>query len=106
MFATMQLFDWMQRREKLNFASYSSFIKYLGISHNPMKALQAYDSIPDKSLKVNVSICNSLLGCLVKNGRFESSIKLFNQMKDDGLSPDLVTYSTVCTVMLFMISFV
>ncbi|XP_038981236.1 pentatricopeptide repeat-containing protein At1g10910, chloroplastic [Phoenix dactylifera] len=90
-----QLFDWMQKHEKLNFASYSSFIKYMGISHNPMKALQAYDSIPDKSLKVNVSICNSLLGCLVKNGRFESSNKLFNQMKDDGLSPDLVTYSTL-----------
>ncbi|KAG1346390.1 pentatricopeptide repeat-containing protein, chloroplastic [Cocos nucifera] len=90
-----QLFDWMQKHKKLNFASYSSFIKYMGISHNPMKALQAYDSIPDKSLKVNVSICNSLLGCLVKNGRFESSIKLFNRMKDDGLSPDLVTYSTL-----------
>lgn len=90
-----QIFDWMQTNETCNFVSYSSFIKYMGISHNPMKALQVYDGILDKSMKVNVSVCNSILGCLVRNGRFESSIKLFTQMKADGLSPDLVTYSSL-----------
>ncbi|CAL9186201.1 pentatricopeptide repeat-containing protein At1g10910, chloroplastic-like [Musa acuminata AAA Group] len=90
-----QLFDWMQRHGKLNFASYSSFIKYMGISRSPIKALKVYDSIPDKSMKINVSVCNSILGCMVTNGRFESSMRLFEQMKDDGLLPDLVTYSTL-----------
>lgn len=90
-----QVFNWMQNNEMVNFASYSSFIKYMGTSHNPMKALQVYDNIPDKSMKVNVSICNSILGCLVRNGRFDSSMKLFDQMKADGLSPDLVTYSSL-----------
>ncbi|WOL03021.1 hypothetical protein Cni_G11741 [Canna indica] len=90
-----QVFDWMQRCGKLNFASYSSFIKYMGISHNPHKALQIYDDIPDKSMKLHVSVCNSILGCMVTNGRFESSLKLFEQMKVDGLFPDLVTYSTL-----------
>ncbi|XP_020697045.1 pentatricopeptide repeat-containing protein At1g10910, chloroplastic, partial [Dendrobium catenatum] len=90
-----QLFDWMQKAEMLNFASYSSFIKYMRISRNPMKALQVYDSITDKSTRVNLSICNSILGCMVQNGRFKSSMKLFCKMKDDGLLPDLVTYSTL-----------
>lgn len=106
----LQVFDWMQKNDEVNFASYSSFIKYMGISQNPMKALQVYDNIRDKSMKINVSVCNSILGCLVRNGRFESSIKLFDKMKDDGLSPDLVTYSTVCnacsiTMFLLLIIF-
>lgn len=67
----------------------------MGLSHNPNKALEIYYGIPDKSMKVNVSVCNSILGCMVANGRFDSSLKLFELMKDDGLLPDLVTYSTV-----------
>lgn len=90
-----QLFDWMQKDKMLNFASYSSFIKYMRVSCNPMKALQVYDSIADKPTRVNLSICNSILGCMAQNGRFKSSMKLFNKMKDDGLLPDLVTYSTL-----------
>ncbi|XP_020596241.1 pentatricopeptide repeat-containing protein At1g10910, chloroplastic isoform X2 [Phalaenopsis equestris] len=90
-----QLFDWMQKNEMLNFASYSSFIKYMRISRNPIKALQVYDSIADKSTKINLSICNSILGCMSQNGRFKSSLKLFSKMKDEGLLPDLVTYSTL-----------
>ncbi|KAJ0971381.1 hypothetical protein J5N97_019340 [Dioscorea zingiberensis] len=90
-----QIFNWMQRCEKLDFASYSSFIKYMGKSGNLMKGLQVYDSILDKSTKMNVSVCNSILGCLVRNAKFEKSMELFNQMKDDGLHPDLVTYSTL-----------
>ncbi|KAK8958199.1 Pentatricopeptide repeat-containing protein [Platanthera guangdongensis] len=90
-----QLFDWMQQNEMLNFASYSSFIKYMRISRNLMKALQVYNGITDKSTRVNLSICNSILGCLAQNGRFKSSMKLFSKMKDSGLLPDLVTYSTL-----------
>ncbi|XP_042461608.1 pentatricopeptide repeat-containing protein At1g10910, chloroplastic isoform X1 [Zingiber officinale] len=90
-----QIFDWMQNCGKINFASYSSFFKYMGLSRNPNKALEIYYGIPDKSLKVNVSVCNSILGCMMANGRFDSSLKLFELMKDDGLSPDLVTYSTL-----------
>ncbi|KAM0948479.1 putative tetratricopeptide-like helical domain superfamily [Dioscorea sansibarensis] len=53
-----QIFDWMLRCEKLNFASYGSFSKYIW------------------------------------NAKFEKSMELLGQMKDDGLQPDLVTYST------------
>ncbi|KAG6530739.1 hypothetical protein ZIOFF_004497 [Zingiber officinale] len=91
----IHIFDWMQNCGKINFASYSSFFKYMGLSRNPNKALEIYYGIPDKSLKVNVSVCNSILGCMMANGRFDSSLKLFELMKDDGLSPDLVTYSTL-----------
>ncbi|KAG0485073.1 hypothetical protein HPP92_008950 [Vanilla planifolia] len=90
-----QLFDWMQKNKVLNLTSYSTFIKYMRISRNPVKALQVYDSITDKSTRVHLSICNSLLGCMAQNGRFASSVKLFSKMKDDGLSPDVVTYSAL-----------
>ena len=35
------------------------------------------------------------LGMAVWNGKFDSSIKLLHQMKQDGLMPDVVTYSMV-----------
>ncbi|KAF9608418.1 hypothetical protein IFM89_009784 [Coptis chinensis] len=89
------IFDWMRKHDKINFASYSSFIKFMGKGFNPVKALEVYNSIQDDSLRTNVSICNSILGCLVKNGKFESAIKLFDEMKRGGLIPDVVTYSTL-----------
>ncbi|KAJ8645059.1 hypothetical protein MRB53_006807 [Persea americana] len=90
-----QLFDWMQNHRKVNVVSYSSFIKFMGTSHNPVKALQVYTTIQDKSTRINSSICNSVLGCLVRNGKFDASMKLFNQMKSGGLMPNVVTYSTL-----------
>ncbi|OVA03747.1 Pentatricopeptide repeat [Macleaya cordata] len=90
-----KLFDWMKKRGKINIASYSSFIKFMGKSRNPIKALETYNSIQDESTRNNVSVCNSILGCLIRNGKFESSIKLFDQMKQSGLTPDAVTYSTL-----------
>ncbi|KAL5704343.1 hypothetical protein ACHQM5_022785 [Ranunculus cassubicifolius] len=90
-----QIFDWMKKHEKISFTSYSSYIKFMGKGLNPVKALEAYDSIQDESLKTNVSICNATLGCLVKTGKFQSAIKLFSQMKQSGLVPDAITYSTL-----------
>ncbi|KAF3586968.1 hypothetical protein F2Q69_00026317 [Brassica cretica] len=60
-----------------------------------IQALEIYQSIPDESTKTNVYICNSILSCLVKNGKLDSCIKLFDQMKRDGLKPDVVTYNTL-----------
>ncbi|CAK9178201.1 unnamed protein product [Ilex paraguariensis] len=90
-----QVFDWMQQNGKTSIASYSSYIKFLGNSLYSVKALALYNSIKDKSTRNNVSVCNSVLSCLVRNGKFENSIKLFQQMKYDGLIPDIVTYSTL-----------
>ncbi|XP_010492127.1 PREDICTED: pentatricopeptide repeat-containing protein At1g10910, chloroplastic-like [Camelina sativa] len=90
----IQLFDWMQQHGKISVSTYSSCIKFVG-AKNVSKALEIYNSIPDESTKINVFICNSILSCLVKNGKFESCIKLFDQMKRDGLKPDVVTYNTL-----------
>ncbi|PIA47372.1 hypothetical protein AQUCO_01400208v1 [Aquilegia coerulea] len=90
-----QVFDWMKKHDKVNFASYSSYIKFMGKGFNAVKALEVYNSIQEESMRTNVSVCNSILGCLVRNGKFESSIKLFNQMKQGGLIPDAFTYSTL-----------
>ncbi|XP_022762316.1 pentatricopeptide repeat-containing protein At1g10910, chloroplastic isoform X2 [Durio zibethinus] len=90
-----QLFDWMQQHGKTNGSSYSTYIKVMGKKLSPAKALEIYNSIPDEPTRVNVFICNSLLSCLVRNGKFESSIKLFDKMKQDGLTPDSVTYNTL-----------
>ncbi|KAH9685743.1 pentatricopeptide repeat-containing protein [Citrus sinensis] len=93
----LQLFEWMQQHGKTSISSYSSYIKFLGKSGNSLKALEIYNSITDESDKVNVFICNSILSCLVRNGKFESSLKLFDKMKQSGLTPDAVTYNTLLT---------
>ncbi|KAK6156972.1 hypothetical protein DH2020_011220 [Rehmannia glutinosa] len=90
-----QLFDWMRQHGKTNIPSYSSYIKFVGRDSNSMKALEIYNSIKDDSTRNNVSVCNSTLYCLIKSGKFDSSLKLFNQMKQAGLVPDIVTYSTL-----------
>ncbi|KAF8696648.1 hypothetical protein HU200_036267 [Digitaria exilis] len=90
-----KVFEWMQEREMTNAASYSSYFKYLGLSRDPAKALQVYGDIQDRPTRVQVSVCNSVLGCLVKNGRFDSSFKLYDEMIREGLSPDPFTYSTL-----------
>lgn len=91
----IELFDWMQRHNKISASSYSSYIKFTGTSLNPAKALEIYNSISDESTKNNVFICNSVLRCLVRNGKFDSSMKLFRKMKHNGLIPDAITYSTL-----------
>ncbi|KAG8368771.1 hypothetical protein BUALT_Bualt15G0081400 [Buddleja alternifolia] len=97
-----QLFDWMREHGKTNIASYSSYIKFIGRDSNSMKALEIYNSIKDESTRNNVSVCNSTLYCLIKSGKFESSLKLFNQMKQAGLIPDIVTYSTFSSLFKFV----
>ncbi|XP_052204206.1 pentatricopeptide repeat-containing protein At1g10910, chloroplastic isoform X2 [Diospyros lotus] len=69
--------------------------QFVGKGPNPAKALEVYSNIKDGSMRNSVSICNSILSCLVQNGKFTSSIRLFDQMKQDGLRPDVVTYSTL-----------
>ncbi|KAM3751034.1 hypothetical protein ACB098_04G078600 [Castanea mollissima] len=90
-----QLFEWMQQNGKINASSYSSYMKFMKKNLNPVKAMEIYNGIKDESAKNNVFICNSVLSCLVRNGKFDSSIKMFHQMKQDGLMPDVVTYSTL-----------
>ncbi|XP_010475980.1 PREDICTED: pentatricopeptide repeat-containing protein At1g10910, chloroplastic [Camelina sativa] len=90
----IQLFEWMQQHGKISVSTYSSCIKFVG-AKNVSKALEIYHSIADESTKINVFICNSILSCLVKNGKLDSCIKLFDQMKRDGLKPDVVTYNTL-----------
>ncbi|MFS7979044.1 putative tetratricopeptide-like helical domain superfamily [Helianthus anomalus] len=90
-----QVFEWMQQHGELNFASYSSYVKLMGNNLHPNKALEIYNGIEDRLIKVNPSVCNSVLGCLNRNGKIEKSFELFRHMKHDGLVPDVVTYSTL-----------
>ncbi|XP_034197905.1 pentatricopeptide repeat-containing protein At1g10910, chloroplastic isoform X3 [Prunus dulcis] len=98
-----QLFEWMQQNGKISASSYSSYIKFMGTSLNPVKALEIYNNIQDASTKKNVHICNSVLGSLIRSGKFDGSFKLFHQMKQDGLTPDAVTYSTVILTTLLKV---
>ncbi|KAJ0011476.1 hypothetical protein Pint_33505 [Pistacia integerrima] len=54
-----QLFYWMQLHGKTSVSSYSSYIKFLGKSLKPLKALEIYNNITDESTKTNVFICNN-----------------------------------------------
>lgn len=90
-----QVFEWMQQNQKINVASYSSYVKFMGKSLSCVDAVEMYRDIKDRSIKYNVSVCNAFLSSLIKNGKSESSLKLFSQMKRDGLVPDVFTYSTL-----------
>ncbi|KAF3671669.1 Pentatricopeptide repeat-containing protein, chloroplastic [Capsicum annuum] len=94
-FAGLKVFHWMRQNQKINVASYSSYVKFMGKSLSCVEAIEIYSSIKDRSIKFNVSVCNAFLSSLVKNGKSESSLKLFTQMKQGGLVPDVVTYSTL-----------
>uniref|UniRef100_A0A7N0TVY5 Pentatricopeptide repeat-containing protein n=1 Tax=Kalanchoe fedtschenkoi TaxID=63787 RepID=A0A7N0TVY5_KALFE len=89
------LFEWMRKHGKINVASYSTYMKLMGRSLSAAKAVEIYDGIPEKSTRVDPAVCNSVLGCLVRNGKFENTIKLFEKMKLDGLVPDVYTCSTL-----------
>lgn len=91
----LQLFEWMQKHGKINVASYSSYIKFMGESKDISRALNVYETINDEAVKNNISICNSVLSCLIKNKKFDKAMSMFKKMKQNGLQPDVVTYSTV-----------
>ncbi|CAJ1963660.1 unnamed protein product [Sphenostylis stenocarpa] len=90
-----QLFKWMQEKNKLDVWSYSHFMRFMANNLDAAAMLQLYHSIQDELARKNILVCNSVLGCLIKKGKFDSGMKLFQQMKLDGLVPDLVTYSTL-----------
>ncbi|KAJ1435010.1 Tetratricopeptide-like helical domain superfamily [Sesbania bispinosa] len=90
-----QLFLWMQENKKLDVSSYSHYVRFMANKLDAATMLKLYDSIQDESAKDNVYVCNSVLSCLIKKGKFDTAIKLFQQMKEDGLVPDVVTYSTL-----------
>ncbi|CAM8900365.1 unnamed protein product [Rhodiola kirilowii] len=89
------LFEWMRDHGKINVASYSTCIKLMGRSLSAPKAIEIYNSIPEKLTRVDAAVCNSVLSCVVRNGKFENGVKLYEQMKLEGLVPDVVTYSTL-----------
>ncbi|KAH9625210.1 hypothetical protein KSS87_003590 [Heliosperma pusillum] len=89
-----QVFEWMRKHGKINTASYSSYMKFMTETKDVSKALNAYETISDEAMRNNISICNSLLSCLVKNNMFDKATTLFDQMKQNGLQPDVITYST------------
>ncbi|KAF1882484.1 hypothetical protein Lal_00039132 [Lupinus albus] len=90
-----QLFLWMQQNNKVDTSSYSHYIRFMANQLDAPNMLQLYNSIPHQSAKNNVYLCNSVLRCLIRKAKFDTAIKLFQQMKQDGLVPDIVTYSTL-----------
>ncbi|WVY93288.1 hypothetical protein V8G54_032376 [Vigna mungo] len=90
-----QLFKWMQENNKIDVSSYSHYMRFMASNLDAAEMLQLYHNIQDESARKNILVCNSVLGCLIKKGKFDSGMKLFQQMRLDGLVPDLVTYSTL-----------
>ncbi|QCD76462.1 nucleobase:cation symporter-1 [Vigna unguiculata] len=90
-----QLFKWMQENNKIDVSSYSHYMRFMANNLDAAEMLQLYHNIQDESARKNTLVCNSVLGCLIKKGKFDSGMKLFQQMQLDGLVPDLVTYSTL-----------
>ncbi len=92
----VQLFGWMKENKKLTAPTYTSFFSVLGKAGRAERALHIFNelSLLDP-VRCNVFICNSLLSTLVYNGKVEKALRLFDQLKTEGLQPDVITYSTV-----------
>ncbi|KAJ9174636.1 hypothetical protein P3X46_013259 [Hevea brasiliensis] len=115
-----QLFDWMQQNDKISVASFSSCIKFMGKSLNPMRALEIYSNIPDEAIKSCIKVKHgyskaldlvqelkynglqmdsvmygTLLAVCASNNQCEEAESYFNQMKDEGHSPNIFHYSSL-----------
>eukprot|EP00252_Welwitschia_mirabilis_P009911 TRINITY_DN22849_c0_g1_i2.p1 TRINITY_DN22849_c0_g1~~TRINITY_DN22849_c0_g1_i2.p1 ORF type:complete len:589 (+),score=98.00 TRINITY_DN22849_c0_g1_i2:123-1889(+) len=90
---TSQIFDWMQKQDKTNAASYASFITLMGKGGQPRRGLECYQKLEEEGLKLNVVVCNAILNCLVSNKKVEIAFDLFEKMKRGGLQPNVRTYS-------------
>ncbi|KAI3774505.1 hypothetical protein L1987_49063 [Smallanthus sonchifolius] len=84
----------MRQYGKLNFASYSSYIKLMGKKLHPNKALEIYNGIKDSLIRVNPSVCNSVL---VQDG-YTKATELVQELKYNGLQMDSVIYGTLISV--------
>ncbi|KAA8545527.1 hypothetical protein F0562_020311 [Nyssa sinensis] len=72
-------------------------LRHFGKLNRWQELSQLFDWM-QKHGKINISSYSSyikFLGNSLRSGKFESSIKLFHQMKQGGLKPDVVTYSTL-----------
>ncbi|KZV30370.1 pentatricopeptide repeat-containing protein chloroplastic [Dorcoceras hygrometricum] len=103
-----QLFDWMQQHGKINSASYSSYIKFIGMDSNSMKAIEIYSNIKDETMRSNVS-CTGLapdivtystllVGCSKVKDGYLKAMELIQEIKSQGLHMDIVMYGTLLTV--------
>ena len=92
----LQLFEWMKENDKLSAPTYTSFFSVLGKGGRVEKALHVFNDLPlDSDIRRNVYVCNSVLSTLVYNGKVDKAFRLFEQLKQEGLKPDIITYSTV-----------
>jgi pentatricopeptide repeat protein len=96
LFFYLQLFEWMKENDKLSAPTYTSFFSVLGKGGRVEKALHVFNDLPlDSDIRRNVYVCNSVLSTLVYNGKVDKAFRLFEQLKQEGLKPDIITYSTV-----------
>ena len=86
----------MKDNDKLSAPTYTSFFSVLGKGGRVEKALHVFNDLPlDNDIRRNVYVCNSVLNTLVYNGKVDKAFRLFEQLKQEGLKPDIITYSTV-----------
>ncbi|KAL2636275.1 hypothetical protein R1flu_007754 [Riccia fluitans] len=89
------LFDWMKEHGKVSAPTYTSFFSVLGKVSQVDKALEAFVELTDREIRSNVYVWNSILSVLVCNGKVDRAFQYFRLMKEEGIEPDKVTYSTM-----------
>ncbi|KAL3677547.1 hypothetical protein R1sor_027495 [Riccia sorocarpa] len=92
---SVSLFNWMKEQQKVSAPSYTSFFSVLGKVGQVDKALQAFTHLTDPDIRSNVFVWNSVLSVLVCNARVDKAFHYFRLMKEEGVEPDRITYSTM-----------
>ncbi|XP_050256741.1 pentatricopeptide repeat-containing protein At1g10910, chloroplastic isoform X2 [Quercus robur] len=119
-----QLFEWMQQNGKINASSYSSYMKFMRKNLNPVKmkqdglmpdvvtystllagcikvkhgyskALELVRELQHSGLHMDSVIYGTLLAICASHTKLEEAESYFNQMKDEGHSPNVFHYSSL-----------
>ncbi|XP_031496552.1 pentatricopeptide repeat-containing protein At1g02060, chloroplastic [Nymphaea colorata] len=98
---SLQFFKWVQdKRFSHNEKTYFKMIEVLGRSRNLNAARNLLMGMPSHGVQWEDRFFNSLMRSYANAGLFQESIKLFQKMKELGVSPSVYTFNTIFSILL------
>ncbi|OMO67874.1 hypothetical protein COLO4_29977 [Corchorus olitorius] len=73
-------------------------VRILGRESQHEIALKLFDLIPIEESSLDVRACTTILHAFSRSGKYKRAISMFENMKETGLSPTLVTYNVMLDV--------
>lgn len=93
----LQVFNWMRGTENLkpDNATISVVLRILGRESQLLAASKLFESLQTEGYSLNVYAYTSLISALARSRNFKQALGFFEQMKEEGPQPSLVTYNVI-----------